>query len=91
MHADGAGGIFRTEAHRSQLERLVLAQAAKQDGGRPCRRKTHRPPGAESKAEAVRLAARQAGHDVDDVVIDLDVYARLVDGQVASEPEEVDV
>lgn len=89
--ADGAGGIFRTEAHRSQLERVVLAQAAKQDGGRPCRRKTHRPPGAESKAEAVRLAARQAGHDVDDVVIDLDVYARLVDGHTASKPEEVNL
>jgi transposase len=84
---DGAGELVRTEGHRAQLERLVLAQAARQDGGRPCRRKTHRPPGEASKAEAARLRQRLAGIDVDDdVVVDLAVYARLVDGQT----EEVD-
>jgi transposase len=83
--ADGSGGIFRTRAHREQLERLVLTQAAAQ-GGRPCRRKTHRPPGEASRAEAARLRQRLAGVDVDsDVVVDLAVYARLVDGEQAGE------
>ena len=79
---DGAGQLVRTEGHRAQLERVVLEQAAKADGRRPCRRKTHRPPGEESKAEAARLRGRLTGIDIDDeVVVDLAAYTRLVDGQ----------
>jgi hypothetical protein len=42
---------------------------------RPCDRKANRPPGPQSLAEAARLL----GAEGRDVVVDLDVYAELVE------------
>lgn len=79
--ASGAGRLVRTDGQRAALETVVLQAAGQQ--GRPCRHKTHRPPGETAKAEADRLRR----HETDDaVVIDLSVYQAHIDGLDTTAP-----
>ncbi|MGH8907857.1 MAG: hypothetical protein ACRD0K_15390 [Egibacteraceae bacterium] len=76
----GAGRTVRTPDQRAALAEAVMAAAARAFGGRRCRRKTHRPPGADAEAAAAQLRAFDpADCDWDDeIAVDLDVYARAV-------------
>lgn len=69
----GAGALQRMPEHRAALEAAVLAQFTT---ARPCDRKANRPPGKEALAEAARLLGTE-GHDP---VVDLEVYAAIVEG-----------
>lgn len=73
----GAHRLVRTEGQRAALEQVVLEAAAVQ--GRPCKRKTHRPPGEAAQAEAARLRRLAAGQTDEAVVIDLAVYQQHLD------------
>jgi hypothetical protein len=64
----------RIPAHHAALERAVLAQFTT---ARACDRKANRPPGPEALAEA----ARQLGTEGTDPVVDLDVYAAIVEAR----------
>jgi transposase len=68
----GAGVLQRRPEHRQALEASVLEAFTT---ARPCDRKANRPPGPQSLAEAARLL----GAEGRDVVVDLDVYAELVE------------
>ncbi len=70
--AAGSGALVRLPEHRNALEAAVLAAFTTK---RPCDRKSNRPPGPESLAEAARLMGA-AGRDV---VVDLARYAELVE------------
>ncbi|HMK62042.1 MAG TPA: IS21 family transposase [Acidimicrobiales bacterium] len=69
----GAGALVRSPEHRAALEKAVLAQFTT---ARPCDRKANRPPGPEALAEAARLL----GTEGTDPVVDLEVYAAIVEG-----------
>jgi transposase len=66
----GASQTIRTPEHASMLERAVLEQFTTK--GR-CPRKPNRPPGERALAEAAKLRDEHA----DDVVVDLESYARI--------------
>lgn len=88
-HERAAGGahlVVRSDSQRAALEQAVLEAAAGQ--GRPCKRKTHRPPGEQARAEAQRLRRRGAGETDEAVVVDLAVYQQHVD---AVEHDEQDL
>jgi transposase len=70
----GAGALVRIPAHHAALERAVLAQFTT---ARACDRKANRPPGPEALAEAARLL----GTEGTDPVVDLDVYAAIVEAR----------
>lgn len=67
MAPPGAGAPQRTDAHRAQLEKAVLALFSSR---RPCRPKANRPPGEAALAAAGALGAG------DGVRVDLERYAR---------------
>lgn len=69
----GAGAIVRSVEHHAALEKVVLSAFSTD---RPCERKANRPPGP----EAVAAAAALLGREGDAVVVDLAVYALLVEG-----------
>jgi transposase len=64
----GGGALRRSDQHRVALEQVVLASLT---SGRPCRRKTNRPPGEAALEAAAALAGEPA-----DVVVSLATYAR---------------
>ncbi|HEV8625387.1 MAG TPA: helix-turn-helix domain-containing protein [Acidimicrobiia bacterium] len=69
----GMGTLVRTPEHRAALESAVLSSFT---AARPCDRKGNYPPGETARAEAARLLAGLGP----EVVVDLDAYARLVEG-----------
>lgn len=69
----GAGSIVRSVEHHTALERVVLSAFTTD---RPCDRKANRPPGPEALAAAAALL----GDEGRPVVVDLTVYAALVEG-----------
>jgi transposase len=68
----GAGVLQRSPEHRQALETAVLDAFTT---ARPCDRKANCPPGPQALAEAARLL----GDEGRDVVVDLEVYAELVE------------
>jgi hypothetical protein len=73
----GAHRTVRLPEHTEALQNVVLAQFT---SARPCATKLNRPPSPIARAIADHLAAAS----VDDPVIDLDVYRRLVEGEATS-------
>lgn len=73
----GMGTLVRTPEHRAELELAVLSSFTT---ARPCDRKGNYPPGEAARAEAARLLAGLGS----EVVVDLDAYARLVEGASGS-------
>jgi hypothetical protein len=78
----GAGAVVRDEGHVRALEARVLQAFS---DAPPCRRKTRRPAGDASRAEAARLrgaaansTASSAASTAERVVIDMAAYAALV-------------
>jgi hypothetical protein len=71
----GAQRTVRLPEHTAALENVVLGAFS---SDRPCHRKVNRPP----SDAALALAAELLGDRGADPVIDLDVYRRLVDGEV---------
>lgn len=69
----GAGSIVRSAEQHAALERVVLSAFSTD---RPCDRKANRPPGP----DAINAAARLLGNEGRAVVVDLAVYAALVEG-----------
>ena len=69
----GSGAVVRSWEQAAALEKVVLAQFTSKA---PCERKRNHPPGAAAKAEADRLLATLGP----EVTVDLNVYARLVEG-----------
>jgi hypothetical protein len=67
------GMLVRTPEHRAALESAVLSSST---AAKRCDRKGNYPPGEAARAEAARLLAGLGP----DVVVDLDAYARLVEG-----------
>ena len=72
----GAGRTLRLPGHAAALERVVLAAFSTD---RPCARKANRPPGPQAQAAAHQLELL-AGHDTNEVAVDLDRYAELAGG-----------
>lgn len=72
----GAQQTIRLPEHTRALEKVVLAAF---NTARPCKRKVNRPP----SNEALALAAELAGDAGADPVIDLDIYRRLTEGELA--------
>jgi transposase len=79
---NGAGAVVRDDGHVRALEARVLQAFT---DAPPCRRKTRRPAGEASKAEAARLRGTPAGSPsssaastAERVVIDMAAYAALV-------------
>ena len=75
MAVPGAGALVRTDAHHSALEGVVLGAFTT---ARPCVRKANRPPGAGAQAAAAAL--RAGAIDGQEVLVDLGVWARAVEG-----------
>ena len=73
----GAHRTVRLAEHTEALQNVVLGQFS---SARPCATKLNRPPSPVARAIADQLAASS----VDDPVIDLDVYRRLVEGEATS-------
>jgi transposase len=72
----GAGSIVRSVEHHAALERVVLSAFSTD---RPCDRKANRPPGPEALAAAAALL----GNEGRPVIVDLAVYAQLVEGSAS--------
>jgi transposase len=72
----GAQRTVRLPEHTAALEHVVLAAF---NTARPCRRKVNRPP----SDSALALAAELLGERGADPIIDLDVYRRLTEGELA--------
>ena len=72
----GAGTIVRSAEQRAALEGVVLSAFSTD---RPCDRKANRPPGPEALAAAAVLL----GSEGRPVVVDLAVYAALVDSSAS--------
>ena len=72
----GAGYVLRAPEHRAALQAQILAAFSTEPS---CRRKANRPPSAAARAEAARLA----GLDDGDVVVDLAVYQAVVEAMAA--------
>ena len=75
MAISGAGALVRTDAHHSALEEVVLAAFTT---ARPCVRKANRPPGVGAQQAAAALRAGVT--DGQEVLVDLGVWARAVEG-----------
>lgn len=75
---DGLGKVVRSPEHKQALEAVVLASFTT---ARPCNRKGNFPPGPDARAEAERLLATLGS----EVKVDLDAYARLVEGMAGRE------
>jgi transposase len=69
----GAQSLVRSVEHRAALEAVVLSAFST---AQPCEKKSNRPPGTAALAAAAKLL----GHEGDEVVVDLEAYARLVEG-----------
>ena len=69
----GAGTIVRTLEHREALETVVLSSFTT---ARPCDTKANRPPGPEALAEAAKLL----GVEGQEVTVNLQDYADLIEG-----------
>ena len=75
MASAGAGALVRAEPHRAALEEVVLSAFTT---ARPCKRKANRPPGPGALAAAAALSA--AAREGQEVVVDLDAWARAAEG-----------
>lgn len=72
LQVPGAGVVVRLPEHQTALENVVLANFT---SARPCARKVNRPP----SPEALAAAARLRDHADREVVVDLGLYAELVE------------
>jgi hypothetical protein len=78
----GRGAMVRTPEHKAALESVVLSSFTT---AKPCDRKGNYPPGPGARAEAARLLAGLGP----EVVVDLEVYARLVGDPAGGESSGV--
>lgn len=78
LQPEGLGRIVRSAEHKAALEAVVLGSFTT---SRPCQRKGNFPPGAAARGEAQRLLAVLGP----EVQVDLEAYARLVEGMAGDE------